>query len=155
MSNRRMMPRRRSFVLAGAAAVSLGMLPHAWAQHALPTVTVYKSPACGCCGDWEKHMRAAGFRLETRNLADVTPLKSKLGVPEALRSCHTATVEDYVLEGHVPAADVKRLLRERTKTRGLAVPGMPIGAPGMEQGPPEPYATIAFDRTGSRVFERH
>lgn len=100
-------------------------------------------------------MRAAGFRLETRNLADVTPLKSKLGVPEALRSCHTATVEDYVLEGHVPAADVKRLLRERTKTRGLAVPGMPIGAPGMEQGPPEPYATIAFDRTGSRVFERH
>lgn len=100
-------------------------------------------------------MRAAGFRLETRNLADVTAVKRKLGVPEALRSCHTAMLGDYVLEGHVPAADVKRLLRERTKARGLAVPGMPAGAPGMEQGRPQPYSTIAFDASGSRVFERH
>lgn len=149
------MKTRRSFVLAGAAAMTLGMLPGALAQYALPTVVVYKSPACGCCGEWEKHMRAAGFRLETRHLADVTPVKRKLGVPETLRSCHTAMLGGYVLEGHVPAADVKRLLRERTKARGLAVPGMPVGAPGMEQGRPQPFSTIAFDEAGSRVFERH
>ncbi|HEX6320158.1 MAG TPA: DUF411 domain-containing protein [Burkholderiales bacterium] len=135
--------------------MTLGVLPAAFAQYALPKVVVYKSPACGCCGEWEKHMRAAGFRLETRNLSDVAAMKSRLGVPEALRSCHTATFGDYVLEGHVPAGDVKRLLRERTKARGLAVPGMPAGAPGMEQGRAQPYATIAFDETGSRVFERH
>lgn len=146
---------RRLFIATGIATITLGMLPHAFAQYALPTVVVYKSPACGCCGEWEHHMRRAGFRLETRNLADVTPMKRRLGVPEALQSCHTATLGDYVLEGHVPAADVKRLLRERTKARGLAVPGMPAGAPGMEQGRAQPYATIAFDEAGSRVFERH
>ena len=87
--------------------------------------------------------------------AQHAPIKRKLGVPEALYSCHTAVVTDYVVEGHVPAADVWRLLRERPKGKGLAVPGMPIGSPGMEQGPPQPYATMAFDERRAWVFERH
>lgn len=148
------MTTRRLFVLAAGAGLALAALPAARAQ-LRPLVTVYKSPACGCCGQWEKHMRESGFRLEINNVADATPLKRKLGVPEALYSCHTATVEGYVLEGHVPAADVKRLLRERATLTGLAVPGMVPGSPGMEQGAPRAYATIAFDERASRVFERH
>jgi hypothetical protein len=145
---------RRVFVLGAGAGLALATIPAAHAQYQ-PLVTVYKSPACGCCGEWEKHIRANGFRLETKPVADVTPLKRQYGVPESLYSCHTATVGGYVLEGHVPAADVKRLLRERTKTTGLAVPGMVPGSPGMEQGAPQPYSTIAFDDRGTRVFERH
>jgi hypothetical protein len=145
---------RRSFLLAAAGAMTLGVLPNAFAQYAA-TVVVYKSPTCGCCGEWEKHMRAAGFRLDTRPTSDMAAVKDGLGVPEALRSCHTATLGGYVSEGHVPAADVKRLLRERARVTGLAVPGMPVGAPGMEQGPARPYSTFAFGATGTRVFERH
>jgi hypothetical protein len=147
--------KRRMFLAAGAGTAALALLPKAFAQRAVPTVVVYKNAGCGCCGEWEKHMRAAGFRVESHSVADVIPMKRKLGVPDALQSCHTATVDGYVLEGHVPAGDVKRLLRERTRTRGLAVPGMPVGSPGMEQGPPQPYSTLAFDESGSRVFARH
>ena len=145
---------RRAFVFGAGAGLALAALPGAQAQYA-PLVSVYKGAACGCCGQWEIHMRANGFRVETHNITDVVPLKRKLGVPETLYSCHTATVGGYVLEGHVPAIDVKRLLRERTKTRGLAVAGMVPGSPGMEQGAPQPYSTIAFDDRGTRVFERH
>lgn len=149
------MNRRRSFVLAASAVLALGMLPGARAQQALPLVTVYMSPTCGCCGEWVKHMRASGFRVESRDVADVTPIRRKYGVPDEFSSCHTAIVAGYAIEGHVPAADIKRLLRERTNAKGLAVPGMVVGSPGMEQGPPQPYATIAFDERGGRVFERH
>jgi hypothetical protein len=145
---------RRSFVHAAGALFALGVLPRAHAQYAT-TMTVYMSPACGCCHEWQKHMRASGFRLETHKLGDVTPMKQKLGVPESMWSCHTATVGNYVVEGHVPAADVKRLLREKTKVKGLAVPGMVAGSPGMEQGPPQPFATLSFDERGSQVYERH
>lgn len=145
---------RRSFVHALGALFALGMLPHAHAQYAT-AVTVYMSPACGCCDEWQKHMRASGFRLETHKVGDVTPMKQKLGVPESLWSCHTATVGGYVFEGHVPSSDIKRLLRERAKVKGLAVPGMVVGSPGMEQGPPKPYATLAFNESGTRVYERH
>lgn len=149
------MNRRRYFVLAAGAVLALGMLPAALAQGALPLVTVYQSPTCGCCGEWVKHMRASGFRVETRDMDDVTPIRRRLGVPGELSSCHTATVGGYAIEGHVPATDVKRLLREGTRVKGLAVPGMVIGSPGMEQGPAQPYATMAFDEHGHRVFERH
>jgi hypothetical protein len=145
---------RRLFVFGAGAGLALAALPAAHAQYK-PLVTVYKSLACGCCGEWEKYMRASGFRLETNPVADVTPLKRRYGIPESLYSCHTATVGGYVLEGHVPAADVKRLLRERTKTTGLAVPGMIPGSPGMEQGVPQPYSSIAFDDRGTWVFARH
>ncbi len=146
---------RRSFVLGGSALLALSMVPVAGAEPALPLVTVYKEPACGCCGEWVKHMRASGFRVETREVADVTPVRRKFGVPDGLSSCHTAIVGGYAIEGHVPAADIKRLLREKINARGLAVPGMVDGSPGMEQGRPKPYATIVFDERSSKIFERH
>lgn len=145
---------RRRFACAAGAAFLLGAFPEARSQHA-PLVTVYKSPACDCCGEWVKHIQANGFRVETRELADVTPIRQRYGVPDHLASCHTAVVGGYAIEGHVPAADIQRLLRERLKVRGLAVPGMVVGSPGMEQGPPQPYATLAFDDRGSRIFARH
>lgn len=145
---------RRALLGATAAALALGRFAHVGAQDA-PLVSVYKSPACGCCGEWMKHMRANGFRVETHDVADVMPIKRRYGVPDELASCHTAVVGGYAIEGHVPAADVQKLLRERPKLRGLAVPGMVAGSPGMEQGPPQPYATLAFDDRGSRIFMRH
>jgi hypothetical protein len=144
---------RRAF-LSGAAALGLGLLAPAQAQRA-PALTVYMSPSCGCCGGWVRHVRENGFRVERRDLADVTPMKRQLGVPQALWSCHTALVDGYAVEGHVPATDIKRLLRERPKAIGLSAPGMPAGSPGMEQGVPQPHATVLFDSQSSRVFERH
>jgi hypothetical protein len=149
------MATRRAFLIFAGAAVSLSALPGAFAEAAKPLLRVYKGPACGCCGDWEEHMRENGFRVETHEIDDVWPVKRKLAVRDELSSCHTGVVEGYVVEGHVPAADVKRLLRERPKAIGIAVPGMPIGSPGMEQGPPEPYSTVAFDEAKSWIFERH
>lgn len=145
---------RRSFVCAAGTMLALGGFSRAFAESA-PLVTIYKSPTCGCCGEWMKHMRASGFRVEVHDIEDVTPIKRKYGVPDGLWSCHTAVAGGYAVEGHVPAADVKRLLRERPKALGLAVPGMVPGSPGMEQGPPQRYATMVFDERGSRVFERH
>ena len=147
------MTTRRGIVLA-AAATLLGSPLGAVAQ-AVPLVTVYKNPSCGCCGDWVKHMRANGFRVETRDVPDVTPIRQRSMVPDALASCHTALVGGYAIEGHVPAADVRRLLRERPSLIGLSVPGMVVGSPGMETGPAQPFATIAFDERGTRVFARH
>jgi hypothetical protein len=144
---------RRRFVSATAATLAVSALP-ALAQRA-PRVSVYKNAACGCCGEWVKHMQASGFRVETTNVDDVTPIRRRNGVPDALASCHTALVGGYALEGHVPAADVWRLLRERPALQGLAVPGMVAGSPGMEQGLPQRYATIAFDERGSHVFAQH
>ncbi len=146
--------KRRSFVCALGALVAVGMVSRAQAQAATP-MTVYMSPACGCCEEWERHMRASGFRLDKHKVSDVVPIKRKLAVPESMYSCHTATVGDYVIEGHVPASDVKRLLAERLRVKGLAVPGMVVGSPGMEQGPAKPYATLAFDERSDRVFQRH
>jgi hypothetical protein len=145
---------RREFAFAAGAVLLLGPLSRARAQQ-LPPVTVYKSPACGCCGEWVKHIQANGFRVETREIADVAPIRRRYGVPDRLASCHTAVVGGYAIEGHVPANDIRRLLRERPRVIGLAVPGMVVGSPGMEQGPPQPYATLAFDARGSRIFARH
>lgn len=119
-------------------------------------VTVYKSPACGCCKNWVKHMQANGFSVETIDVADVTPYKFKNGIGPMLASCHTALVEGYAIEGHVPASDIKRLLKERPKIQGLAVPGMPSGSPGMEQGYQDPYNVLSFDKAGNvSVYSRH
>jgi hypothetical protein len=120
-------------------------------------VTVYKSPTCGCCNKWIEHMQANGFTVKAQNVADIMPYKSANGVPLALGSCHTAKVDGYVIEGHVPAADIKRLLKERPKVLGLAVPGMPVGSPGMEQGAhKERYDVLTFDNAGNTsVYARH
>lgn len=122
----------------------------------MPLVTVYKSPTCGCCKDWVKHLESNGFRVEAHDVADVDRIKQNLGVRPQYASCHTAIAEGYTLEGHVPADDIKRLLAERPKGRGLAVPGMPGGSPGMESAPKQPYATLLIDdQGGARVFEQH
>ncbi|NIP82706.1 MAG: DUF411 domain-containing protein [Gemmatimonadetes bacterium] len=121
-------------------------------------LVVYKSPTCGCCSAWVDHMRASGYDVEGVDLpqhSELAARKDEHGVPDDLASCHTAVVDGYVIEGHVPAEVVARLLRERPDIRGLAVPGMPIGSPGMEGANPEPYDVIAFDDDGTRsVYER-
>lgn len=119
------------------------------------TVTVYKSPTCGCCTAWVDHMRNAGYHVIAIDTAAVDAIKRRHGVPEQLGSCHTAVVGGYVVEGHVPAADIARLLSERPDVKGIAVPGMPVGSPGMEGGTPERYDVISFGPRGTRVFARH
>ncbi len=119
-------------------------------------MTVYKSPWCGCCTAWIKHMQDNGFSVAVREQEDLSGVKSLYGVPEPLHSCHTAEIDGYVIEGHVPAEDVLRLLSERPDARGLAVPGMPIGSPGMEQGDEkEPYPVVLFGDEGMFVYARH
>jgi hypothetical protein len=145
-----------AWILALASALVLAAPAPAAAPAASPEVTVYKTPKCGCCNRWIDHLRAAGFRVKGENLADLSMLKQMHRVPRALEACHTALVGGYVVEGHVPAADVARLLAERPKVLGIAVPGMPIGSPGMEGGTPEPYDVVTFDRAGATaVFARH
>jgi hypothetical protein len=119
-------------------------------------IVVYKSPTCECCKSWVAHMRQNGHTVKTQNLDDLEQIKTMAGVPELFRSCHTAMVDGYVIEGHVPAKDVDRLLKLRPKVRGLAVPGMVSGSPGMEQGKPEPYDVILFQSNGSSsVYARY
>jgi hypothetical protein len=127
-------------------------------QQKPPTVEVYKTVTCGCCSLWVEHLEANGFTVRTTNLENLGGLKAKYRIPPRAQSCHTAVVNGYVVEGHVPAADVHRLLKERPAIVGLAVPGMPIGSPGMEVPgqKPQPYDVLAFDKTGqTRVFTTH
>ena len=115
----------------------------------LPPVTVYKSPTCGCCADWVTHLREKGFSVTVESRANVNPIKQQLGVPKNLAACHTAVVNDYVVEGHVPASEIKRLLSNKPDFRGISVPGMPVGSPGMERGGRvEPYSVLGFTTTG-------
>ena len=123
-----------------------------------PTVQVYKTPTCGCCANWVKHLQANGFATRVMDLENLSDIKTKHNIPGPAQSCHTATVDGYVLEGHVPAADVRRLLKERPAVLGLAVPGMPIGSPGMEvpNVKPSPYNVMSFDRGGQlKVYSSH
>ena len=122
----------------------------------LPLVTVWKSPSCGCCGNWVAHMEDAGFSVKVENTEELDSVKKLAGIPDELQSCHTATVGGYKIEGHVPAADIKRLLTERPTVNGLSVPGMPSGSPGMENGERDPYDVLAFTRDGkTTVFSTH
>jgi hypothetical protein len=124
----------------------------------LPLVVVHKSPTCGCCGKWVDHLRAAGFTVQVRDEADMNAVKERVGVPPAKGSCHTAEVGGYFIEGHVPAADVQRLLKEKPVARGLTAPGMPIGSPGMEvpSGEKQPYAVLLVKKDGTTVeYARH
>ena len=123
---------------------------------AAATLVVTKTATCGCCKHWVEHMKKAGFKVEVHDVEDVTPTATRLGVPAKLRSCHSAAIGGYAIEGHVPAADVKRLLATRPKAAGLAVPGMVAGSPGMESDSPQPYKTLLFDKAGkTRVFASH
>jgi len=126
------------------------------ADEELPLVQVWKSPTCGCCSKWVDHMRHAGFKVETTNVPDVNVYKQKYGLPPQLASCHTAVVAGYVVEGHVPASDVQRLLKLRPEVTGIAVPGMPLGSPGMEAPAPQAYEVVSFSTDGeAAVFATH
>lgn len=121
-----------------------------------PVVQVYKSPTCGCCSKWIDHLRQHGFTVTATDLPDVSEIKKQHSVPGELSSCHTALVGGYIVEGHVPAPDVLRLLKVRPAVAGLAVPRMPIGSPGMEGANPERYDVLSFDRQGHvAVFSSH
>jgi hypothetical protein len=113
-----------------------------------PKVDVYKDPTCGCCANWVTHMKTRGFDTTVTDVRDIAAIKTKYQVPNQLRSCHTALVGGYVIEGHVPASDVQRLLKQRPKVVGLAVPGMPVGSPGMEGSNGRPYDVLTFDAAG-------
>jgi hypothetical protein len=120
-------------------------------------VQVYKTRTCGCCGKWVEHMTANGFDVKVTDVPSTAEYRKKYGVPDRLMSCHTAAVDKYVVEGHVPAADVRRLLKTRPKAVGITVPGMPIGSPGMEQGPRrEAYSVLLFDSDGTTTeFQKY
>jgi len=156
MSSSNPAPNRRRLLLAASA-----LLLAAGCAQAAPTrdLVVYKTPWCGCCKGWITHMAKAGFKPTVHEVEDLAPIRDKHGLPFELSSCHTGLIGGYVVEGHVPPADVVRLLNERPKALGLTVPGMPIGSPGMESpsGQTEAYATLLLlDRSGkTRIFARH
>ena len=144
----------KTFVIT-AAVVLLGAAPMAQdakraGTTALPTVTVYRTPTCGCCGKWVQHLQAAGFTVSDHIVQTLNKAQGRERVPEQLRSCHTAHVGRYVVEGHIPADVVKDLVRKRPNVEGIAVPGMPAGSPGMESPYPVAYEVIAFDKKGTR-----
>jgi hypothetical protein len=147
---------RRRLIIGGVSALAGGGA--AWwllrpaASLAGPEVTVWKSPLCGCCGGWIAYMQGRGYKVTVNNVEDLDRYRQMLGVPDSLLSCHTARVAGYLVEGHVPEPAVARLLRERPDIKGIALPGMPVGAPGMD-GKPGTYEVLAFDKDGrSRLF---
>lgn len=151
------MSRNHVMALALAALATFGTAVAQQTQ-AAPLVEVFKTPTCGCCSKWVDHMRANGFTVRTSDLNDLTQIKTSRGVPARLESCHTAVVNGYVVEGHVPAADVHRLLKEKPAISGIAVGGMPAGSPGMDYPgtKAQAYDVIAFDKSGAtRVFAKH
>ena len=150
---------RATIGLAGVA--SLGYFQIGMAANEANAVTVWKTPTCGCCKDWVIHLRKDGFTVVSNDVPDTAPVRQKLGLPAKYGSCHTAQVGGYVLEGHVPAREVKRLLREKPVAIGLAVPGMPVGSPGMEMkgemlGVRDAFDVVLVTRDGnSRVYESY
>lgn len=155
---------KRFFALRGqvlrhlVVSVATLLIPAASVQAQLskPLVEVWKSPTCGCCKDWIKHLEANGFQVRSRDTGN-SAIRQELGMPNHLGSCHTAQVEGYVIEGHVPAKEIKRLLAERPKALGLSVPEMPIGSPGMDGaeygGQTDPFDVLLVQRDGkTRVF---
>jgi hypothetical protein len=144
--------RRSALALLGVAPLGLGLPARAETP---PAITVHRDPGCGCCGAWVEHLRGAGFATTVVETRDLNAVRRRLGVPPDLASCHTAEVRGYVVEGHVPAPAVRRLLAERPQATGLAVPGMPIGSPGMEGGSPETYEVVLFGPQGRRTFARY
>jgi hypothetical protein len=144
-------PTRRAMLALIAAVPTSGASLGGRAAHEL-IITVHKDPGCGCCTGWVQHLHGAGFATTVIDTRDLDPLKRRLGVPDDLAACHTAEVAGYIIEGHVPASAIRRLLREKPKARGLAVPGMPVGSPGMEGGTPERYDVVLFGPEGRRTY---
>jgi hypothetical protein len=147
---------RRAFLFA-AAAVPLGFATRSAFAESLPLAVIHHDPLCGCCGAWVEHLVEAGFPVDIRETSELNRIKARLGVPGALASCHTAEIGGYVVEGHVPAGAIRRLLSERPSARGISVPGMPIGSPGMEvEGmDDDTYEVVLFGPTGHETFARY
>jgi hypothetical protein len=154
----------RALILSGFVAFALTACgqteqPLTNAEGANPSlrVTVYKSESCGCCKEWVKHLERAGFSVDVHDLSNLATIKQRVGVPAAMGSCHTAQIGGYFVEGHVPADDIKRLLRERPDAKGLTVPAMPAGSPGMEvpSGQVDPYDVFLVSKDGSTSVYAH
>jgi hypothetical protein len=147
--------KRRLFLQALAATATLPAL--ARAQSASPLIEIWRSPTCGCCGAWVKHLQENGFATKVNMVDDTSAARKAAGIPERLGSCHTGKVAGYALEGHVPAADIRKLLAAKPNAIGLAVPGMPVGSPGMEQGNmKQPYDVLLVKANGTtEVFAHH
>lgn len=144
------MPTRRQFLAASAASALSAALVHRdlFAASAPEIVTVYKDPGCECCARWCKHLAANGFVVQTRDTPNMDDIKRTMNVPSELQSCHTAVVGRYIVEGHVPADLVKKMLAEKPQISGIAAPGMPMGSPGMEGPKKDRYDILTFDRAG-------
>ncbi|MBP7703688.1 MAG: DUF411 domain-containing protein [Caulobacter sp.] len=150
--------RRRFWLTLTASASTALVAPTAFATAAAQKITIYKDPNCGCCTGWVTHLRRAAFQTTVIEQADLMPLRRRLGVPDEVVSCHTAVVGGYFVEGHVPMVALRRLLAEKPAARGIAVPGMPVGSPGMEapDGRIEPYQVLLIGHDGrTSVFSRH
>ena len=154
--------RKHTFAVAALAISGIGLGLAAQQKATTPSATkviVYKTPTCGCCSQWVTHLQANGFEVEANNVGDaqLRAIATSAGVTDDLASCHTAKIGNYAVEGHVPAADIQRMLKEKPAIAGIAAPGMPMGSPGMEQGGrKEPFDVIAFTKDGKRsVFAKH
>ena len=141
--------RRSALALIAGVPLVTGFAALATAEE---VITVHKDPTCGCCAGWVKHLQDAGFSTTVIETRDLDPLKRRLGVPDDLAGCHTAEFQGYVIEGHVPATAIRRLVQEKPRATGLAVPGMPVGSPGMEGGTPERYDVVMFGPAGRHTF---
>jgi hypothetical protein len=140
--------RNRLLALLAAPSLALTAACSKPAEASGPEITVYKTPTCGCCRSWVDHLKHEGFRVTTEDMADLSQIKEEHGVPDELVSCHTAVVDGYTVEGHVPADVIRKLLAERPQVTGIAVPGMPMGSPGMEGPFFEPYEVYTFEPSG-------
>ena len=148
--------------IAAASVAAAGLVAPAWSAPgatagSLPVITAYRTASCSCCKGWLQHMRANGFQVRDVVVADLAAIKRRLAIPAQLSSCHSAQVAGYALEGHIPASDVKQLLRKRPPVAGLALPGMPLGSPGMDSAyGKEPFTVMAFTRDGRLLnFSTH
>jgi hypothetical protein len=143
-------------ILSIAALILIFKTSHINADTALPVVTVYKSPTCGCCKKWVSHLESNGFKVDVNNLSNLDLVKKKFGIEPQFQSCHTAKIGNYVVEGHVPATDIKKMLAEKPDIYGLAVPGMPMGSPGMEGSRKDNYNVLAIKNGASpTIFSSH
>ena len=149
MSNKLHSVTRRSALALVAAFL---VLQRSTAEAESPAILVHQDPNCSCCAGWVRHLKDAGFGVRVEETTNLQPVRKRLGVPADLAACHTAEVDGYVLEGHVPAAAVRRLLEQRPTAIGLAVPGMPAGSPGMEGGTPQRYDVVLFGANGRQPF---
>lgn len=145
----------KKLYLVKVAALAGALLAHLAASAAEPVVDVYKTASCGCCVKWVEHLRSNGFEVKTHDVDNPSDYRQKFGIPQALGACHTAKVAGYAIEGHVPAADIKRLLAQRPKAVGLAVPAMPMGSPGMEGPRKDPYDVFLIRANGKYSTYRH